>query len=362
MKVCGPAGVPMRLRYRTDHDGVLKTLAARDSKNGRDEFEIPAQTAPTTIYYFFEAGGETTPPSGAAGPFVYFVSNDHFGDLDAAHDLLDIFDIIRIMRTLVWGEPLPAAERLDLNHDGHVDRSDLGAAVAQLVPEASAPFSSLDAGQDAATLTLKDGSTISVPRSFSGRHTDLSVIGDLAGTLISRSKRFAALGEPSRVCPVAEGIEVNDVFYRREPHEMARYTALAFDNIRRDPSAFALASAYRMVRLFIIRGTDDQLTTLQFPLSGLIFQAGLIASIAYFATFLAGVVIAARARSPFLYALIPIVYVPLTICFVLTNMRYTVTVQPLMFVFVAIAAAAVLKLGRPEAGPFDSPGRARSAP
>jgi hypothetical protein len=154
---------------------------------------------------------------------------------------------------------------------------------------------------------------------------------------------------------------VNHVFYRREPHEMRRYTALAFDNIARDPLAFVAASAYRMVRLFIIRGTDDRLTTHQFPLSRLIFQAGFVASLAYFATFLWGVVLAWRARSPFLYALIPIAYVPLTICFVLTNMRYTITVQPLMFVFVAIAVAAALKLGKPEAGPFDSPRRARGA-
>ena len=50
------------------------------------------------------------------------------------------------------------------------------------------------------------------------------------------------------------------------------------------------------------------------------------------------------------YTLIPIAYVPLTICFVLTNMRYTITVQPLMFVFVAIAVAAALKIARPETG------------
>jgi hypothetical protein len=191
---------------------------------------------------------------------------------------------------------------------------------------------------------LSDGSTVSVPRRFE-RHTDLTVIGELAGTLVSRSQTFSSLSERRSACPVADEIKVNEVFYRREPHEMARYTALALDNIRRDPLAFAMASAYRMVRLFIIRGTDDRLTTYQFPLSGLIFDAGMIASTAYFAIFLAGVVIAGRARSPFLYALIPIVYVPLTICFVLTNMRYTITVQPLMFVFVAIAAAAALKLG-----------------
>ena len=130
---------------------------------------------------------------------------------------------------------------------------------------------------------------------------------------------------------------------------MRRYTALAFDNIGRDPWAFVAASAYRMVRLFFIRGTDDRMTTQQFPLSRIIFQAGLLASLAYFALFLAGVWIAWRARSPFLYALIPIAYVPLTICFVLTNMRYTITVQPLMFVFVAMTVAALFRLGRPAA-------------
>ena len=145
-----------------------------------------------------------------------------------------------------------------------------------------------------------------------------------------------------------DDIEVNKVFYRREPHEMGRYTALAFDNIRRDPLAFVAASAYRLLRWFIIRGTDDQMTTHQFPLSHLIFQAAMWASIAYFAAFLAGVSIAWRARSPFLYALVPIAYVPLTICFVLTNMRYTITVQPLMFVFVAMTVAAVLRLGGPK--------------
>ena len=99
-----------------------------------------------------------------------------------------------------------------------------------------------------------------------------------------------------------------------------------------------------MVRLFIVRpGTGDQATTFQYRGSRLIFNAGLILSFTYLAAFLAGVIIAWRARSPFLYALIPIAYVPLTICFVLTNMRYTITVQPLMFVFVALAVAAVLR-------------------
>ena len=52
----------------------------------------------------------------------------------------------------------------------------------------------------------------------------------------------------------------------------------------------------------------------------------------YLLVFLAGAWIAWRRRSALLWLLVPIVYVPLTICFVLTNMRYTVTMQPLMFV------------------------------
>jgi hypothetical protein len=244
-----------------------------------------------------------------------------------------------MMRALAWNEPA----------DGTIDRDDLAAAVSRLLPQAPNSFAGLDATPRAAVLRFTDGSSLTVPREFRGRQTDLEVVGNLAGALISRHEPVAPPATRAGGCPVVEDVKVNDVFYRREPHEMRRYTALAFDNISRDPLAFASASAYRMVRLFIIRGTDDQMTTHQFPLSRLIFQVGLVASLAYFAAFLAGVVIAWRARTPFLYALVPIIYVPLTICFVLTNMRYTITVQPLMFVFVAISVAAVLGLGRPAA-------------
>jgi len=62
-----------------------------------------------------------------------------------------------------------------------------------------------------------------------------------------------------------------------------------------------------------------------------------VLSLGYFLLFLAGVVVAWRRRSALLPLLVPIAYVPATICFVLTNQRYTVTVQPLMFAFVALA-------------------------
>jgi multisubunit Na+/H+ antiporter MnhF subunit len=349
---CVPDGSKLRLAYRTDRDGQVRFIDPASITGHRYAFEIPAQASPSVVYYFLEAGGATMPLGGNADPYLYFVSDDHLGDLDARREMLDIFDVIRLVRLLAWQEPLPTGSTLDITGDGLTDTADLAAAVAHLLPQARNPYAALDVADRAATIRLSDGSRMAVPKTFSGKQTDLDVDGNLAGALVSRSVTMTSLhaaAEP--VCPLAEEVRVNDVFYRREPHEMRRYTALAFDNIGRDPMAFIAASAYRMVRLFIIRGTDDQMTTHQFPLSRLIFQAGLLASLAYFAAFLAGVAIAARARSPFLYALIPIAYVPLTICFVLTNMRYTITVQPLMFVFVAMTVAAVLRIGGPATEP-----------
>jgi hypothetical protein len=128
---------------------------------------------------------------------------------------------------------------------------------------------------------------------------------------------------------------------------MRRYLALARDNIRRDPWAFAAASLYRTIRLFIIRGTSDVHTSQQFSASRFAYAAGTVLSLAYFVVFLAGAWLAWRQRSALVWLLVPIVYVPVTICFVLTNMRYTVTMQPLMFVFVALAIVTVLRLDPP---------------
>jgi hypothetical protein len=143
-------------------------------------------------------------------------------------------------------------------------------------------------------------------------------------------------------CASVHDITVNDAFYRSEPHWMRRYTALAMDNIRRQPASFALASLSRIGRLFVIRGSGDISRAQQFTASRLIYGIGLAASLAVFLVFLAGVWIAWRRRDPLLWLLVPIVYVPLTICFVLTNMRYSITTQPYIFVFVAIALLSVV--------------------
>jgi len=90
----------------------------------------------------------------------------------------------------------------------------------------------------------------------------------------------------------------NDVFYRREPHLMRRYTALALDNIsRRSPG---------------IRGR------VAVPNGPPLPRACPCSSFS----------------SPSC--------TPLTICFVLTNMRYTITVQPLMVAFAGLAIDALL--------------------
>jgi hypothetical protein len=171
----------------------------------------------------------------------------------------------------------------------------------------------------------------------------------MASALASRRRTFTSLTYPPRrsapgECVPADEVRMNAPFNWREPHMMNRYMALAADNIRRDPGGFVAASLYRMLRLFVVYGTGDRSTSQQFRGSAAVFAVGLAVSLAYLAVFLAGVIVAARRRSALLLFLIPIVYVPVTICFVLTNMRYTVTVQPLMFAFVALAVMSGLRL------------------
>jgi hypothetical protein len=326
-------------------------------------FTVPAQASPTVLYYYFDASWpadaehpavhQTTPPDGAADPFVFFVSDDHLGDLDRHGDVLDVFDLVRMMRHLAWSEPLAANAPLDHDGNGAIDERDLGVAVVRLLGDgattsALAAPTFIDVDAHAVTLRLSDGSRLSVPRAFGGRVTDLDVDGTLAGTLVASRRSFTSLTAAPRrhldPCRVVGPVTTNAVFYRKEPHLMRRYMALSFDNIERDPWAFAAASAYRIVRLFIVRGTDDRRTTQQFENSGLVYSAGFVLSIGYLLVFLFGVGVALRQRSPLRVFLLPIAYVPLTICFVLTNMRYTITIQPLMFAFVALALVRLFGL------------------
>lgn len=357
----GVAG-DVAIEYWTDRD-PSHHRAAPSARDGLAlTFTLPGQPAPTALYYFFFASYPATPdrpaqtvtnpPDGAATPYVTFVATNHLGDLDRHDDLLDIFDVVRLVRYLAWDDALRDPARLDLDASGTIDERDLATAVGALVPELSTggpPAVALTHDEEQATIALPGGSRLTVPRDFSGLQTALAPEGEPAFTLVSRWRSYASLAHPPRrlragECDLVEHVAVNGVFYRREPHMMSRYFALAYDNIRRDPAAFVRASLYRMVRLFIIRGTDDQATTQQFDRAAIVYGAGFALSLAYFAAFLGGVVVAVRRRSPAVWLLVPVAYVPLTIAVVLTNMRYTITVQPLMFVFVAMGLVAALGL------------------
>jgi hypothetical protein len=353
---CSPGPwVATDLVYWTDRDSQPRRVAPAPGWNDTRlaNFTVPAQPNHTVLYYYFEQGASLAPPEGAKNPYVAFVSDDHLGDLDRHDDVLDAFDLIRVLRHIAWGEPVRAADKIDLDRDGDIDEDDTRAIVTLMVPEllARQPAGKsirIDRTDDAVTLHLTDGSWIAVPREFSGRETDLalSLHGEMAPALLSRHHTFSSIALPPQrgACLPAVEVVFNGPFYLGEPHGMSRYMALALDNIGRDPWAFARASLYRAVRLFVVRGTEDLSTTQQFRWSTVVYGVGTALSLAYLAVFMAGVVIAYRRRSGMLLFIVPIVYVPATICLVLTNMRYTVTVQPLMFAFVALALAAALEL------------------
>ena len=345
--------------FWTDSDDRRQRRSAREVRGAALTFELPGQPIPTTVYYFFETNWrddvtgqrrtQTTPADAHIAPFVFFVANDHLRDLDRHADLLDVFDLVRLIRHFAWKEPL-AATPSDLDGDGRTSELDLRSAVVRLLGDRATDdvYSGFTTTEAAATIRLADDSSVTVLRSRDFQVTDLEVRGRLAGSLVSARRRAHAVEKLDagsiEPCRVVEEIGVNAVFYRREPHQMRRYMALAVDNISRDPLAFLAASVYRMGRLFVIRGTDDPKTTHQFEGSASVYAAGLVLSSAYLLLFFLGVVVGWRRYPQLRPLLVPIVYVPLTICFVLTNMRYTVTVQPLMFVFVAIAVVHLLRL------------------
>ena len=362
---------PTVLVYWTDRDRTPRRIALEGASkdSARISFTVPPQPNSTTLYYYFEQRGPdrpfTAPLEAEKNPYVAFISDNHLGDLDVHGDVLDIFDLARLLQHIGWKTPLPFADKLDLNHDGTSDEKDVDLAVRLLVPDVAArtpaPLTRVTATEQAVRLELGDGSSIAVPREFN-KQTDLtlSMAGALAPALVSRHRTFSSITYPPRrpepgECVPADEQRMNAPFNWSEPHMMNRYMALAFDNIGRDPIAFAAASLYRFGRLFIIRGTDDTSTTQQFNRSTIVYGAATVLSASYVAVFLYGIVVAWRQRSVLLIFLVPIVYVPVTICFVLTNMRYTVTVQPLMFAFVAVAIAAALRLDN--SLPRNVPGR-----
>ena len=146
---------------------------------------IPPSPAPTTYYVDVEGAVR----SGDASPYVYFVSADHLGDLDRHDDLFDAFDLIRMMRTVAWSEPLPMRERLDFDGDGRVSERDVRIGAGALLARAraasrrSATLEPVGVSTTAVTLRLEDGA-LRVPREWSRRITDAEATGESAAALV----------------------------------------------------------------------------------------------------------------------------------------------------------------------------------
>jgi len=342
------------LVYWADRDGFAAREEMSVDADGQLHGEMTPLAAPTTYYYYVDG----LLPGGPPAPFVYFVSSDHLGDLDRHGDLLDIFDLVRLARHLAWGEPVPSAHRLDFDGDGRLTDEDARRAADTILAHATPPATrtaatTVERGRDAVTLRFADGSTIAVPRTWSSHVTDLEVTGDLAATLLHTTVPFAQLDRPDACKPV-DDLAVNAVYYRAEPQTMRRDLALAYDNIRRDPAAYVASVAYRAVRVFFIEGSGDPHTAYQFSGSGRIYRTARAVSILFLALFAAGIV-AARLRGAAIgLPLVLIAYIPATLAFVLTNMRYSITVQPLMFVFVAALIVSAWERATAKRRPADT--------
>jgi len=353
------------LVYWTDRDPAPHAIESSGRDGTRTFFTLPPQPTDGVLYYYVDAlfqgtGGtirQLTPALGRADPAIHFISADHTGDLDRRGDLLDVFDIARMMKHVAWGDPVPFADRLDADGDGAITRQDIEYAAGILTaprqmigqsPPERGVVRDLITRPDSVTLVFDDNSTLAVQRGFADRVTDLEVAGARAGDVLRGRRSFAGRRlTRANLQPGTSAIQclemragINRVFYRRDLDRQARYLALAADNIRRDPAAFVGAYFHRMYRLFVIKGSSDRLQAVQFRGSAVIYPLLTTASIAYAALFAAGVIVAWRRRLDLVIAGVTIAYVPLTVCWFFSEMRYTLTVQPFEFLFMAAAIVA----------------------
>lgn len=357
---CGP-GIPesVKFAYRLDR-GPFTELTLTPSADRRYRGSIPAIGHNARVYYYTEVAWapqlanppvRVTPKGGAADPLVYFVSDQHTADLDVDDALMDVFDVVRVVRHLAWAEPMRAADRLDTDRDGAIDEADLRAMLRLMLRGMDRGEPSVDRMRDLAVsdrearLRFVDDTELVVPREWKGELTDLGIGIGMAENLLSDRYRFTepavAIKEPVEVQCLGPGeVALNRAYYRVQPHEQQRYVALALDNIRRAPIDYAWSVLYRAGRLFVIVGTDDRATAQQFTGSRFVYSGGTVLSLLYLVLALAGVVIGWRRGYQVVLPVVLILYIPATIAFVLTNMRYTTTVQPLLLIFVAVTLVA----------------------
>src|SRR5580765_6999994 len=119
----------IELRYWTSRDAAVRTVPITTDRNGAFELSIEAPPAPAAVSYYFivraARDGRSidvmTPERGPEDPRILVVSHDHLGDLDVASQWLDVFDVIRLLRQVAWGDAHARLNALDLNHDGATD-------------------------------------------------------------------------------------------------------------------------------------------------------------------------------------------------------------------------------------------------
>ena len=371
---CGPvADTRVEFVYWTNREPAVHRVPVRLDAAGRFNFALPVMPAPTAVSYYFEvspgqAAKVLAPAAGAADPGIFVLSRDHLGDLDVGGQLLDVFDLARLARHLAWAEPLATPNRLDLDADGALTEADLRFAASLLADERESPrartaqvVSAVTHTDTSLVLQFTDGSTLTVPRATDGRITDLVTKQGFASIVMSRARSFASVEPRAVPLPRSDGpgvshqclaeIGLDQVPYRRQPHLMSRYSALALDNIRRAPMDYALASANRAVRLFVIEGSEDRRTAAQFTGSSGVYLIGRAVTAGYAVLFVAGLIVALWRRLPVFMFLTPIVYVPGTIAFMLINARYMMTAQPFMFAFMAVLLVTALDRLRPRGVP-----------
>ncbi len=361
-------GLPMptaaALIYWTDRAPARIRLEGSPALAGTISWDLPEQPAGTVLHYYVDAEfrtaagvrRQTTPPTGARDPLLHFISRDHFADLDRHDELLDVFDVVRLIRCLAWGEPPRNRAALDLDRDGALTRADLDLAIGALVAPAllinrAAPgaLKEMTVGQDSATVILTDDSSLTVPRAFSGQLTDLDVRGIRAADMIRSKRSFISLALTPEDAPEAAHVDpyltlvtgVNSVFYRSEPLLQDRYNALAWANLRRTPGLFVATSLRRIARLFVSVGSTDTDRAAQFAHSGAIYAVATAASAIQFVLLVAGAIVAMGRRLDAVLLLAAIAYVPATLFLFMTTARYLVIAQPFILVFAAVALTSI---------------------
>ncbi len=350
--------------YWTDRNAEKVSLPSRPWRDGGVHFEIPTQPDETAIYYYFDAmwsspAGVVAQQSPVAGPFdpaIFFVSSNDFGDQDRHGDFVDVFDVVRLVRHEAWHEPVTSASALDFDHDGAMTFRDLDIAIGVLESDKNNPIAvphggtarKVVAGDTTATLEFRDGSTLAVPRKFSGRLVDLEARGAIARGIVHTRRTARSVGLSAEQVPALRKFEecsrvaggIDAVFYRAQPQSQDRYTRLAVDNIRRTPIAYAVATLRRMIGIFVTVGSESSDAAHQFAGSRLLYAAGTAVSLSVFVLFLSGIVVGWRRGGDIVPLVAAVLYVPITIAPFLTNARYSLSGQPFVFAFVAIALVA----------------------